>query len=75
MVLKFKWFRDPEVSHPHTWATFHAKDVKNEKLVKYCVQDLTADRFDEAFELMAKDYLKNEPLDDIFGNIKYSYLE
>lgn len=67
-MVKFNWKRDPQLPFPKTWFTFEAKDLENDKLVKYSIRDLTEDRFEEAFHLMSTDYLRNEPMNAFFGS-------
>lgn len=55
------WKKAADVPHPITWLKFKAKDLEGDELVDYRVQDLTADRFDEVFELQINEAINNLP--------------
>lgn len=58
------WIRPlDKVAYPNVWLEFEAKESKNsDKLVKYRIQDLPEDRFDDAIKHMKEHYLVDEPL-------------
>lgn len=56
------------VPFPNVWMEFVAKESKiSENLVKYRIQDLPEDRFDEAIEYIAKYFLPDGAITQIFG--------
>lgn len=71
MVIGLKWTRPLEiVPYPNIWHEFEAKESRNsEKLVKYRIQDLPEDRFDDAIKHMIDHYLVDEPLSNSVGRI------
>lgn len=64
-----QWARPLDVvPFPNVWVEFEAKESKNsDTLVKYRIQDLPEDRFDDAVEHMVDNYLIDEPLSMAFG--------
>lgn len=73
MTFNLSWKKDPRIAYPKTWLSFKAKDLDSDNLVEYMIRDLTGDRFEEAFKLMAYEFLKNEPMNGCLGN-KYIYI-
>lgn len=68
------WVRPlDKVPFPNVWLEFEAKESKNsDKLVKYRIQDLPEDRFDDAIQHMKDYYLVDEPLSKSIGtNLKW----
>lgn len=68
--MKPEWVRpvDANVPYPKIWLEFEAKETKgSDKLVKYRIQDLPEDRFDDAIEHMKVNYLPDEPLSRSVG--------
>uniref|UniRef100_A0A1L8DAG3 N-acetyltransferase domain-containing protein n=1 Tax=Nyssomyia neivai TaxID=330878 RepID=A0A1L8DAG3_9DIPT len=56
------WKRSENVGFPQIWHTFEAKDPDSGQSVKYRVQDLPEDRYDEVLDLMKYIFLKEEIL-------------
>lgn len=74
-AIKLSWCRPASVPYPITWSTFVGKDLdKGDNMVEYEIRDLTPDKFDDAFQLMANDFLKNEPIHNFFGNFLYNLI-
>lgn len=60
--MPFVWNR-PDVPYPNIWTTFEAKESKNsDKVVKYRIQDVPEDRFDEVLDLCCEAYVRDEPI-------------
>lgn len=60
--------RPLEVPYPNVWMEFEAKESKNcDKLIKYRIQDLPEDRFDDAVQYMIDNFLGDEPLSKFYG--------
>lgn len=55
------WKRPDSVARPLVWHRFETKE-KDGKRYKVRIQDLTEDRFNEAWEFMVKYYFPEEPL-------------
>lgn len=70
MSLELVWERPQNlVPYPNVWLEFNAKESKNsDRLVKYRVQDLPEDRFNDAIDHVEKHFLPNAPLTKFFGN-------
>lgn len=66
-----QWVRPLDViPFPNVWIEFEAKESKtSDKLVKYRIQDLPEDRFDDAVRHMVDNYLLDEPLSMAIGMI------
>lgn len=59
------------VPYPKVWTEFEAKETKtSDKLVKYRIEDLTEDRFDDAIKHMMENYLLDEPIAVACGKIQ-----
>uniref|UniRef100_A0A1B0GJK5 Uncharacterized protein n=1 Tax=Lutzomyia longipalpis TaxID=7200 RepID=A0A1B0GJK5_LUTLO len=56
------WTRPENVAFPQVWLTFKAKDPDTGKIVKYRVQDLPEDRFDEVLYLMSTVFRRDETM-------------
>lgn len=63
-----QWERSMDkMPYPHMWAEFHQKESKDsEKVVRYWIQDLPEDRYDEAIQFMITHYVPNIP---IYGSV------
>ncbi|XP_037039526.1 uncharacterized protein LOC119076713 [Bradysia coprophila] len=63
------WSRPTEkVSFPKIWSEFTEKESKNsERLVKYRIQDLPDDRFDDAIQHLMEYFLLDAPRSKFFG--------
>lgn len=61
-----QWVRPMDViPFPHVWVEFETKESKDsDKLVKYRIQDLPEDRFDEAVRQLIDNYLLVEPVSE-----------
>lgn len=59
-----QWVRPSDIiPFPNVWVEFEAKETKtSDTLVKYRIQDLPEDRFDDAVRHMVDNYLPDEPL-------------
>lgn len=62
------WSLSCTVPFPKVWAKFLAKNEFSKKLVEYHIREVTEERFEEAYRLMAEDYLLNEPVNSSMGN-------
>lgn len=63
-------FRRPEnLTFPHTYSTFKAKDKNSDNIIEYRVQDLPEKYYDEAIESMVKYFL---PIENICVSRKIS---
>jgi hypothetical protein len=61
----YTWTRPENVDYPIIYATFHALDCGDDgkkDLIKYRVQDLTEDRFEEAVAIIRDKHLIDEPM-------------
>ena len=67
LALTLSWSRPADAPYPVTWSTFKAKDCDSDDLVEYEIRDVTSEHFEEAFHLMATDYMLNEPMNQYFG--------
>lgn len=62
------WLRPSNVPYPKVWLEFTAKESKNsDRQIKYWVQDLPEDRFDDAIQHLNTVFLHNAPLSKFFG--------
>lgn len=61
MFLELKWNRPDDVPFPNVWHRFLAKDLNSDELVEYRIEDLTEDRFDDAFQNMKENFILDEP--------------
>lgn len=70
-----QWTRPMDVvPYPNVWIEFVANESKtSDKLVKYRIQDLPEDRFDDAIKHMKDNYLLDEPLSVACGKIKHIF--
>lgn len=67
----FMWKRPDSVRFPYIWGEFEAKkrnDGNESVALKYSIQDLPEDKYEEAVKLMAHYYVRNEPIYSAFGN-------
>lgn len=74
MASNMKWARSSQIAYPKTWLTFKQKDARDandDKLVDYEICDLTQDRFEEAYEFLRTDYIKNEPINAHLGRLTF----
>lgn len=64
MYSNILWKRSlNNVSYPNIWTEFYQKKTKNSnQMVKYWIQDLPEDRFDEAITHMINYYVPNLPI-------------
>lgn len=63
-----KWVRPTNVPYPNVWMTFMERDLHDDKLVEYRIQDLPESLFDEAIAHMLENYVRDEPISQVFGN-------
>lgn len=56
------WERPSNIPYPNVWYEFEAKDIDSGKIVKYRIQDLPKDRFDDGIQHMIEYYAKNEQI-------------
>ncbi|GAB0087129.1 uncharacterized protein DMENIID0001_014060 [Sergentomyia squamirostris] len=56
------WKRPAEVSFPSIWLRFTRSDPQTGEDIKFWVQDLPEDRFDEAIDMMVEHFLRDEPM-------------
>lgn len=64
-----QWTRPFNVApYPNVWMEFEARESKHsDTLVKYRIQDLPEDRFDDALQHLTENYLVDEPLSEACG--------
>ena len=62
MTYNLKWTRPSTDGFPKVWLRFKAKDLENNNLVEYRIQDLPVDRFEDAIQHMTENYLHDEPV-------------
>lgn len=62
------WKRPENIDFPQVWWTFEAKDPDTSQKVKYRVQDLPEDRYDEALKLMATEFIRDETMCKSLGS-------
>lgn len=63
--------RTIDVFSPKVWSEFSAKESKNsDRLVKYWIQDLPEDRFDDALQHIEDCFLPDAPVSKYFGKCK-----
>lgn len=56
----YKFKRPENLSFPHVYYSFTAKDKNNDKLVEYRVQDLPEEYYDEAVAFMVSYFIPDE---------------
>lgn len=68
--MKPVWSRPIDtISYPKVWLEFTAKESKNsDHIIKYWIQDLPEDRFDDAIQHIANHFLLDAPISKFFGN-------
>lgn len=61
--MSLLWKRSMDLlSYPNVWIEFTGKDAKNSnKLVKYWIQDLPEEKFNEALDHITKYFIPDEP--------------
>lgn len=64
--MYFLWKRPENVPFPSIWHTFMTKE--NNNFVKYIVQDLPENRFNDAVKFMTKYFLPDAVLCKPYGN-------
>lgn len=72
-IIGLKWKR-PVSEYPKIWSAFEAKNIDNEHFVKYRIEDLPESRFEDALEVMASIFCKDEPLCEAYGMLKCLFL-
>lgn len=65
--MKLIWNRPESVAFPKLWCTFKARDINNDEIIEYFIQDLPETRFDEGIEFMAKHFCMDEPICEALG--------
>lgn len=60
--IKFNWIRPTSVEYPKIWHTFKARDVDNDELVEYRIQDLPQSRAEDAYKHMYEGYIQDQPI-------------
>ncbi len=61
--MSFNWTRPNQIPYPNVWLKFKSKDVEtNDSIVNYTVQDLPEDRFEDAINIMATEFLADAPM-------------
>lgn len=67
-----KWVRPlDKVPFPNVWDEFESKESKgSDKFVKYRIQDLPEDRFDDAVQHLIDNFLADEPFSVYHGNTR-----
>lgn len=63
------WSRSKDVPYPKTWFEFTEKEAKNsDRQIKYWIQDLPEDRFDDAVQHIADHFTISAPISSFFGS-------
>lgn len=77
MSFGLQWERSLDiVKYPNVWIEFTGKESKtSDKLLKYCIRDLTEEYFDDALNHMTKYYLVDEPLSKSVGRKSFKRSE
>lgn len=52
-----QWKRPETIEYPKIWYTFKARDLNNDNLVEYRIQDLALDRVDDLYEHLIKNFI------------------
>lgn len=66
--MESTWSRPKGVSYPKVWSDFSAKESKNsDRIIKYWIQDLPEDRFDDAIKHVADYFVVDAPISKYFG--------
>ncbi|GAB0087126.1 hypothetical protein DMENIID0001_014030 [Sergentomyia squamirostris] len=60
--MSTKWKRPADVPFPSTWHRFTRSDPQTGEDLKFWVQDLPEDRFDETIDMMVEHFLRDEPM-------------
>lgn len=60
--MALKWKRPENVPFPSVWSRFEGRREINGKIPKFWVQDVPEERFEEAAEMMCKNFIYDEPL-------------
>lgn len=63
----FQWKRPDSGEFPKIWHTFKARDIDNDNLVEYRIQDLPLDRVDDYYEHLITHLLAEEPVNQALG--------
>lgn len=58
----YKFKRPDNLSFPHVYCTFMAKDKNSDNLVQYRIQDLPEEYYEETVAFMIKNFLPDETL-------------
>lgn len=58
----FDWKRPDNIEFPKTWLEFTSKDAETDDIMKYIVQDLPEDRYEDAIKIMSEVFLRDETL-------------
>lgn len=68
------WVRPDNVPYPNVWLTFEAKESKkSDKIVKYIIQDMPEDRFEDAMKHMMEYFIIDHPMTPITGKLYSTY--
>lgn len=70
-LVELKWKRPITVEYPKVWRTFKARDLESNNLVEYCIQDLPEAHYEAAMCHMTEQYLRDEPLSQVFGKPQF----
>lgn len=62
--MSFEWSRPMDtVPYPNVWMEFEAKETKNsDKVIKYRIQDVPEDRFEELIQFHCENYIRDDPM-------------
>lgn len=58
----YDWRRPNNIEFPKRWLEFTIKDTESNDFVKYVVQDLPEDRYEEAVKIMTDIFLRDETI-------------
>lgn len=60
--ISLKWTRPESVEYPKVWHRFMARDLDNDNMVEYRIEDLSIERANEAIQHMKENFLRDEPI-------------
>lgn len=66
-MISLKWKRPESSGYPKVWHTFRERDVGNDNLVDYTIEDLPESKFQEAISILIENFCKGEPLWMAYG--------
>lgn len=68
-MVELKWIRPTSFDYPKIWHKFTAKDIDSDRMVEYFIADLPESQNDEALKMLTRDFCKDEPMCEAYGEI------